>query len=63
MRFFFTFPCIHIFSDNWVEVEAENEEQARLWADKNIEGWAFCYKENSFHREYFPKGRIGRVGP
>ncbi len=60
--YYFTFPCVHLLHDRWVEIMAENSELAR---EKMVENfgikWAFQYEDVDWKPENFPGGRLGRV--
>jgi len=60
--FYVTFGQKSPFRDNWVEVLAENEQQAR---DKifYIFGpyWSFMYSDDNFNMSMFPDGKVGKT--
>ena len=48
--------------DNWIEVEAETEIEARIKMINCFERmWAFIYTEATFKPYYFPGGKVGRT--
>lgn len=60
-RFMVTFGQTHPLRDNWIEVIAEDYDQARdcvfaVLKDK----WAFLYPEEGFEPQSFPGGKVGR---
>lgn len=57
-----TFGQAHPLKDNWIEVEASNEGEARK-ALFDILGakWAFIYEETEFEPKFYQGGKVGRT--
>lgn len=61
-KFFVTFGQAHPLKDNWIEVEADNEKEARELVFIMLgKFWAFMYDEKHMTPEYFPKGKVGNT--
>lgn len=48
--------------DGWMEIVAEDAEQARLVAIHNLGfNWSFLYSEEDFDKSFFPMGCIKKL--
>ena len=60
--FYLTFGQNHELRDSWIEIRAENVEEAHKLAFQRFGShWAFLYAEGDFDKSYFPRGRAGRI--
>ncbi len=58
--FYIIFAQTHPLRDGWVEVEAENESDVRLYAKEHLGAWAGYYDHPPEPR-LFPLGKVGRT--
>jgi hypothetical protein len=62
MTYCITFASDHPAANHWVEVEAEDELEARRIAFKNFGSkWSMIYLRENFNSPYFPAGKLGET--